>query len=474
MNKKGTRNTNGEGCIYTTLAKQKRKVFLSEECSICKNCKDRTACNNRIGYDKCKKCEECKTECLSYCDRFYCYERNQAQITINGKQTTVANEKKRKDAVQKKRETEAKIQTKTYVKKYGITLTQKIQKILDKKLASKIIGENTYQRDLCNLSHIENSDIGDVAMQKLTSDNIQNFINSKVYLSQSCIKQILSLIKTAFDTAVIDKEIIYADNPMLKVFTPISDKDVQEIIPFEIHEQITLMKYITSNNLIFSNKNTYDTKTIKNIIIIGLLTGMRIGEIGALNIDEHINLELKQIKIERTLTKNKKGKIVMGTSTKTGKKKRKQNKPDFRIIPFGIFEEKIVESIINEQIEISKNNPYNKDQLLFCKKDGNYINHSQITDIFKRICREAGIKLDLPKGCHIHMTRHTFTTRCIESGMDLMTIANLLGHTTTLQIEQTYGHILDRYKKQKLDGLRDYYKENKLLSSSMKKLLLAA
>ncbi len=51
---------------------------------------------------------------------------------------------------------------------------------------------------------------------------------------------------------------------------------------------------------------------------------MRIGEIGSLNIDEHIDLKLKQIKIERTLTKDKKGNIIMGTSTKTGKKKRKQ------------------------------------------------------------------------------------------------------------------------------------------------------
>ena len=41
---------------------------------------------------------------------------------------------------------------------------------------------------------------------------------------------------------------------MLKLYTPISDKNVQEIIPFEIKEQIALMKYITSNNLIFSSK----------------------------------------------------------------------------------------------------------------------------------------------------------------------------------------------------------------------------
>ncbi len=474
MNKKGTRKTNGEGSIYITLAKQKRKKFLPKECAICKNCTDRTACNNRVGYDKCKKCEECKIECLNYCDRFYCYERNQVQITINGKQTTVANEKKRKDAVLKKMEVEAKVQTKNYIKKYGITLTQKIQNILDQKLSSKAIGENTYQRELCDLSHIKNSAIGDIPMQKITYNMIQEFINSRTYLSQSSIQKILFLINTAFSQSVIDKEISFADNPMMKVTVPVSDKEIQEIVPFEIYEQIALMEYITTHNLISSKNNNYDTKTIKNIIIIGLLTGMRIGEIGALNIDNHIDMDLKQIKIERTLTKNKDGQIIMGTLTKTGKKKIKQNKHDFRIVPFGVFEEEIVESVLKEQIELSQSNPNNKENLLFCKKDGSYIHHSQITNIFKRICRDAKIKLDLPKGCHIHMTRHTFTTRCIESGMDLMTIANLLGHTTTIQIERAYGHILDRYRNQNLDNLRDYYRENKLLSENMKKLLLSA
>ncbi len=474
MNKKGTRNTNGEGCIYTTIAKQKRKKFLSEECSICKKCTDRSFCNNRIGYDKCKKCEECKTECLTYCDRFYIYNRNQAQITIDGKQTTVANEKKRKDAVSKKKEIEAKVQTKTYIKKYGITLSQKIRNLLQKKLDSNIINENTYLRDLSNLAHIESDILGNTQMQKITSNDIQKFLNTKVYLSQSFMSQIFDLIKLAFSEAVIDKEISFADNPILKVTLPISNQEVQEVLPFEIHEQITLMEYITKHDLVFSRKNTYDSRTIKNIIIIGLFTGMRIGELGALNIEEHINLDNKYFKIERTLTKNKKGKIIIGTTTKTGKNNKKNSRPNFRKISFNIFDEKIVEKILAEQIEIARNTPNNKEHLLFCKKDGSYINHSQITNIFKRICREAGIKTELPKGCHIHMTRHTFTTRCIESGMDLMTIAKLLGHTTTLQIQKTYGHILDRYENQKLDGLRNYYEENKLLSSSMKKLLLSA
>lgn len=184
MNKKGTRNTNGEGCIYNTIAKQKRKKFLPEECSICKECKDRSACNNRVGYDKCKKCEECKTECLNYCDRFYCYDRNQAQITINGKQTTVANEKKRKDAVSKKMETEAKVQTKSYIRKNGITIIEVCKKLNKNKFEAGKIGKNTKSKDKYHYRYIENWDDFQKPVQKITYQHINNFLNSIRHLSQ--------------------------------------------------------------------------------------------------------------------------------------------------------------------------------------------------------------------------------------------------------------------------------------------------
>lgn len=473
MSKTGTRNTNGEGSIYNTVAKHKRKKFLSEECSICKKCKDRTPCNNRVGYIKCEKCYNCKTECLKYCDRFRCYPVVQAQITIDGKQTTVANSKTRKEAVEKKKNTEAEIITDTYVKKNGITLSQKIKKILKRKLKSNEINGNTYVRNLDNFAHIENSNIGNKPIQQLSKDEIQDFMDSKVYLSQSFMSQIFDLIKLAFSEAVDDGEISERKNPMKKVNLPTSEKDIEEVIPFEIHEEIALLEYITKNRIITSAKNTYDNNTMKNIIIIGLFTGMRIGEIGALKIDKNINMKEKYFKVKTTLTKDENRKVILGTTTKTGKRKKKQNKADFRIIPFGVFDEAIVETIVKEQIEISQNNIYNKENLLFCRKDGDFIHHSQITNIFKRICRDAKIKLELSRGCHFHMTRHTFATRCIESGMDLFLIAKLLGHSSITQIEKTYGHILDKYRNNKLDGLRNYYQENNLLSASIKKILSA-
>ena len=99
---------------------------------------------------------------------------------------------------------------------------------------------------------------------------------------------------------------------------------------------------------------------------------------------------------------------------------------------------------------------------MFCQLDGSYIDHRSINNIFKRICREAGVKLELPKGCHTHMCRHTAVTRMIEAGMDLLVIAAILGHVDDRQIRETYGHILARYINKQLKDCRVYSKKIKL------------
>lgn len=458
MNKKGTRNTNGEGCIYNTIAKQKRKKFLSEECSICKNCTDRSSCNNRIGYEKCIKCENCKTECLTYCDRFYCYERNQAQITIQGKQTTVANEKKKKDAVNKKLESEAKVRTQNYIKKNGITILEIIKKIDENKFQAGKIGKNTYGKNQYHYKYIDSWDAFQKPVQKITYQDINNFLNSIRHLSQSEIGKIINKLKLGFMECVLDKIIAYPDNPMLRITVPTSFQTKKQVQAFEVDEQKKLMQYITTHKLTKSYSCQYDENTVKNLFICLLLTAARIGEICALDYNEHINLSEKFLIINRTLSQDN-GKIIMGKITKTGRKKIEKGLVDERIVPFDIFDENLLFQTIQNQIKNSKSNFNNKEHLLFCKKDGSYIDYRCINNIFKRVCREAGIKPELVTGCHIHMCRHTGATRMIEAGMDLLVIANLLGHSDDRQIRETYGHILNRYKNKQLKNSRLYYKK---------------
>lgn len=461
------RNGNGQGSVYDVIRKVKRKQFLKEECSICKNCTKKC---DRAAFERCEKCVNCKEDCLKYCDRFYCYKHFDAQVTINGKQTTIASSSKQKETTSKKLEVESKILTKEYVKKNGILLEQKIMKIYDNKLNSNIIKENTYRRMLADLKHIQSSEINYIPMQKLTTEQIQDFINTKTNMCQRSIDSILQLLKTAFTQAVIDKEIAFSDNPMLNLIVPNSSQEKNNIQVFEVFEEIHLISYLNNNasSLVSSATSKYDCISIKNLILLGLYTGMRIGELGALNYKSHLDFNKNEFIIKRTLTKDKNDKIIMGETTKTGLLKKRQHKDDTRYIPFKIFDENIIINILNEQIEIAKNNINNKEDLLFCRKDGSYIDHKQITTIFKKICRDASIKLDLTKGCHFHMTRHTFTTRCIESGMDLLMLSKLLGHVDTKQIEKTYGHILNRYRDENIYRLQNYYNENNFFTNTIK------
>ncbi len=468
MNKKGVRNTNGEGSIYDTIEKHKRKKFLKEECSICKNCKNKC---NRSAFEKCEKCENCKEECLKYCDRFYCYKKSYAQITINGKQTTVGNANKKREAVEKKKEAEAKVQTKNYIKKNGVKILEIIKKVDSEKHKKGKIGDNTKSRNKYLYKHIENSILNDVPIQKITPEMVDDFLNSLKHLSNSEIDKVYHKLKSGFERAVLDKIIAYADNPMLRIDKPLSEKEDKIIEAFEIHEQIILMEYVASHNLVKNSKCDYNEKTLKNLILLDLLTAMRIGELGALNYITDVDFTKSCFIIHSSLTKDENEKITKGKHTKTGKKKIQIGEIDQREVPFDIFDKNLCISILKEQIQIAQNNPNNKEHLLFCKKNGNYINHSQITTIFKRICRETKIKLHIPQGCHIHMCRHTAITRMLEAHIDLMVIAKMVGHSDTRQIQKTYGHILNKFKKEELQRSQRHYAKNNLFTIKLQKSL---
>ena len=375
------------------------------------------------------------------------------QKTINGKRKKVAS-KTQKELKEKLKDLENNIITSS-----STTLLQIIEKNEKHKLETNITSENTYYRNCSTIKHINNSTISDISITKITSEQIQSFLNTKLHLSQSYIDKLYDMVNEAFAKAI--KENLLLRNPMLNVTRPTSTKTVKEVIAFEVDEQKQLIDYILTQDLIATSNCKYDNITIKNFILIALFTGLREGELGAIDYEENINLTSEQFEITRTLTKDINGRTKLGTTTKTGKKQIKNKKQDKKIIPFCIYDKEFIYSIIEEQMALAKNNPQNTNNLLFCKKDGSPIVITEINNIFKRICREARVKLELPKGCNFHMTRHTFVTRCIEAGMPTIVIAKLVGHSNTKQIEETYGHILDKFRNKQLENLNNYYtKEN--------------
>lgn len=449
----------GEGTLFKTIQKFKRKKFLDEECAICKKCTDRTQCNGRVGYDKCQKCKDCKEECLIYCDRFRCYERVNAQVYAHGKQRTVGTGTKQKEVNKKKTENLSKIDNGKFVDKNNITLSQQMRMTMEYNLQNEQIGESAYNRNMESIKAIEKKcpEIASKKIQELKEDDILEILRNHKNNSQGVIEKAYDVVNASMKKAVKDKFIEEAKNPMLNVDRDsiLSNKDKKKAIPFTVAETQQLLEYINLNeDYLVDEKSALDSLSMKNLIKLSLALGTRCGELGALNIDKHINFVKKKIVVERTLTRDRNNQIIMGKYTKTGRKAQKRGDKDSRDVPFDvIYPANEIEAVIKEQIQIAESIEGNSEHLLFCNKDGSYIDVKHVTCMFKRICREAGIKLDLVTGCHIHMTKHTVVTRLIEFGMNIYAISKLVG-TTRAVLEKTYAHILDDFVESEIEKTR--------------------
>ena len=430
---------NGEGTVYETIQKIKRKFDNTKMCKICSECKDRRYCNNRTGYIKCDKCLNCTSK---DCDRFYIYKKSFAQISTSEGRKTVGTGKTKKEASNKKAVEEEKLEKQKNIKEGNFPLLGTMKKNNEEKHDLQLITDNTYIRNKDTIKSIEKHPYAYKNMIDLSEDNIKELMSYYVSLntSQSQLEKIYDQISGAFKYCKLDTIVDIKRN------TFVSNKEVKEVTAFTIEEEKKLLEYINKNeNNLVDIKSKIDSKTVKNLIKFNLATAMRIGEICALDKDKDIDTINKRILVYKTVTKNVNGKFIIGTQTKTGRKTKQAKKKDIRYIPFAVlFDENEFTDILNEQYIISSNNTNNSLNLLFCTKEGKIITHTAFNNIFKRICRSAGIKLELPEGCNTHMMKHTGVTRMIENDIRIDVISKIVG-TSVEVLRKTYAHILDDF-----------------------------
>lgn len=65
-----------------------------------------------------------------------------------------------------------------------------------------------------------------------------------------------------------------------------------------------------------------------------------------------------------------------------------------------------------------------------------------------------------------HVLRHTYGTRCIESGMRAVALQRLMGHTDISITLNTYTSIFNKYKRKKIEKVNDYFISNNILNTS--------
>lgn len=358
-----------------------------------------------------------------------------AQITntVAGKQVrkTVYGDTK-KEVSEKLLELRVQMKDIGLIREKGINIIDIMKEIRDKKLNSNIIKEGQYTRITKTIEKIEKSFLKDLNIKNITSDDIQEFLNTNKNYSNSYIKKMYEQLNQAFNFAIKNKYII--NNPMDDVIKPRSTKEDKEVRALTIEEQQILSNYLLNS--------TIEQENYKNIFLIQMYMGLRIGEVLALNVN-NFDLEKQMLNVNKTLTLNIDDELVIGDTAKTYASKRTIPIPDFLI------------GTIKEQLKIAEDN---KDNLLFLYDD-HFISHSTINGKLKRILKNMDID---NSEISTHSLRHTFATRCIEAGMSAVVLQRLIGHTDISITLNTYTSVFNKFKENKLNKVLEHYQTNSI------------
>ena len=206
-------------------------------------------------------------------------------------------------------------------------------------------------------------------------------------------------------------------------------QEQQELIVLTKSEQKELVRYLQQ-----------DTDKIKLGVLISLYTGIRLGELCALKWSD-IDIPNGTLKIDKTIQRIKNTDKYASSKTKIVIDKPKSQK-SIRVVP--------IPSFLHEKLWNQRNRYWVNAYVL--SGTYMYVEPRIYQKHFKRVLKEANIK-----EVNYHALRHTFATRAIESGIDVKTLSEILGHSNIKFTLERYVHSSEELKKQSIEKLAICY-----------------
>ena len=379
-----------EGIDYVITIRKRKKFIKNPKksiCPICENCNHKNLCLNRRNketMERCNKCKNCSDNTL--CDKFNFYDEYEGRLlklginantgkairqSFSGKSEEIVLEKLKAQYIKNKEEG---IKETIYTPN-EVSIIELAKEIEENKYKLSATHGSGHNRNMQTIKACSAYNFMFKPIQNVTRNEIERFLQAERHKSNSTISKEYSIIKNAFDLAykkhLIDKEIAldFSIDPIEK---PKSHKEDKDVVAFTIKEEYILIQYM----------NTHYTQ-YNNMLLLALYTGMRIGEVLALTTDDfNFDEDYGTISVNKTITKNKSGKRIVGNVTKTKNGKRN--------LHLDKNSKEISERAINEMTS-------NKRNMIFLRKDGKIYENSQVNSAFKRICKNAGIKVIMTK-----------------------------------------------------------------------------
>lgn len=251
------------------------------------------------------------------------------------------------------------------------------------------------------------------------------YLDNNTGLSPGTIRRVHSAISTVFAQA--EREMIVTYNPAKRAILPkYNHKEVRSLQPEQVQTVISALE-----------REPIRTRTI---ITLFLVTGCRRGEIVALKWS-NVDMNAGQIKIDSSMAYIS-GQLYDG-QTKT---------KNIRYITLTEETVQLLRKYRLWQIEqrLMLGDQWEPSDYVFTKQFGGALNPNLINSLIARFCKRHGIEHINP-----HQFRHTAASIMIASGVDVLTVSQMLGHNSPTMTLNVYGHAIDQAKAKAAECVAD-------------------
>lgn len=293
--------------------------------------------------------------------------------------------------------------------------------LFDIMMYSSDIKPSTFQRyEGFYRKYVKNTELEYIKIHEVKTMHIQEYYN-KLYRKKFRHTQIKSLngfLKTFFNYYC--RESLLIKNPCINVVIPGNKSDI-------IQKQQQNKIEILTNDEINKIKDAIKETPYELLLLLNLGTGLRQGELLALDW-KYVDLQNGVLKIERSVKQvykyESETKRYITTIFQVPKSIR-----SIRTVP--------LPNELIKMLEMVKN----KKGLLF-HENGEVLKAKNVSYEWKKILERCNITHK-----KFHVLRHTYATKLLQNGVDINTVAELLGHST-ITITQVYLHSSDEPKKE--------------------------
>lgn len=264
--------------------------------------------------------------------------------------------------------------------------------------------------------------LGKYVLTELTSYRIAEFSNMLLYQKQLAPKTVRDILTFTHKILTYMQE--DTGNRQFSIVISYPRVLKNELRVLSVEEQHRLTQYLLQNLDIY-----------KFAILLALLTGLRVGEVSALQWKD-ISLEERLLNVNHTIQRVRflESNAVQKTELQMGLPKTLSS---IRTIP-------LTAGLVSLCRRFQKKDP----SAFIMTGTQDFIDPRKLQRRLKKYTDELGME-----DVHFHTLRHTFATRCIESGCDTKTLSELLGHANIATTMNRYVHPSLDFKRENIGKL---------------------